>query len=149
MDLLSIIWPRSMTRLRRTPQASTGSRSVKTVSICRLVSSYSIHRNAMLTLLKDPGQWGTVYHLLDNNGWGYVDLPSCLASGNYLLRTEAISLHTAPVDWYEGTQHFISCANINIVGGGSWAGSNHLQFPGQFYDSLTDIGSISHSRHST
>jgi hypothetical protein len=85
-------------------------------------------------VLSDPGSWATVPGLNPTNGWGYVDLPKCLASGNYLLRAEAISLHAAWAGpWYEGTQHYISCANINIVGGGSWTGSNHVQFPGRSY----------------
>jgi hypothetical protein len=30
-----------------------------------------------------------------------------------------------------GAQFYISCAQINVVGGGSWTGSNHVKFPGK------------------
>jgi hypothetical protein len=62
--------------------------------------------------------------------WTYTQLPQCLAPGNYLLRAEILALHLAQ---YAGqAQFFLSCAQINVVGGGgSWTGSNHVKFPGK------------------
>jgi cellulase len=73
--------------------------------------------------------WGS-QNLIANEGWTNVTLPLCLASGNYLIRSEVYSLHDAgPLGG--GTQHFLSCAQLNVVDGGSWTGSNFVKFPGE------------------
>jgi hypothetical protein len=63
------------------------------------------------------------------------DLPPCLASGHYLLCAELYTLDQAGPDG-GGTQHFLSCAQLNVVKGGSWTGSSHVKFPGEL--SLSD-----------
>jgi cellulase len=44
--------------------------------------------------LDSSGQWG-VDRMIANNGWVDFTLPSCIASGDYLLRAEIIALHSA------------------------------------------------------
>jgi cellulase len=36
-----------------------------------------------------------VDRMINNNGWVDFTLPSCIASGDYLLRAEIIALHSA------------------------------------------------------
>jgi cellulase len=45
-------------------------------------------------LTTSNGQWG-VDRMINNNGWQYFDMPSCVAPGNYLMRVELIALHSA------------------------------------------------------
>jgi lytic cellulose monooxygenase (C1-hydroxylating) len=40
------------------------------------------------------GKWG-VDTMIQNGGWHYFTMPTCLASGNYLLRAELLALHSA------------------------------------------------------
>lgn len=40
------------------------------------------------------GKWG-VDTMIQQGGWHYFTMPTCLASGNYLLRAELIALHSA------------------------------------------------------
>ena len=40
------------------------------------------------------GQWG-VDRMINNGGWQYFDMPTCIAPGNYLMRVELIALHSA------------------------------------------------------
>ncbi|KAK6539605.1 hypothetical protein TWF694_009814 [Orbilia ellipsospora] len=56
-------------------------------------------------------------------------IPTCLAPGNYLLRGELIALHGALT--YPGAQFYMSCAQINITGGGS-ASPPTVSFPGAY-----------------
>ncbi|EWC47519.1 hypothetical protein DRE_00487 [Drechslerella stenobrocha 248] len=74
--------------------------------------------------------------MIDGNGWWYFTMPSCLASGNYLLRAELIALHSA----YDvlGAQFYISCVQINLTGGGSFNGGSTVSFPGAY--SQSDAG---------
>ncbi|KAF3902465.1 Endoglucanase-4 [Orbilia brochopaga] len=62
---------------------------------------------------------------------GFVDfkVPTCIAPGNYLLRGELIALHGASS--YPGAQFYLSCAQINIVGGGSTSPPT-VNFPGAY-----------------
>ncbi|KAK6330089.1 hypothetical protein TWF718_003517 [Orbilia javanica] len=68
--------------------------------------------------------------MIDNKGWWEFTLPSCLAPGNYLLRAELIALHSA----YDnlGAQFYISCAQINISGSGTYNGGSTVSFPGAY-----------------
>lgn len=58
------------------------------------------------------------------------------ASGQYLLRAEHIALHVAGS--VGGAQFYISCAQINVVGGGSGSPSPLVKLPGAY--SATDPG---------
>ncbi|KAL2755661.1 glycoside hydrolase family 61 protein [Sodiomyces alcalophilus JCM 7366] len=61
-------------------------------------------------------------------------LPSCLESGQYLLRVEHIALHSAGAP-----QFYLSCAQINVSGGsGGYNPAGMLSFPGAY--SLSDPG---------
>ncbi|EWC46811.1 hypothetical protein DRE_04056 [Drechslerella stenobrocha 248] len=68
---------------------------------------------------------------------GYVDfkLPSCIPPGNYLLRGELLALHGA--SGTGGAQFYMSCAQINVIGGGN-ANPPTVNFPGAY--SATDPG---------
>jgi cellulase len=44
--------------------------------------------------LDGSGKWG-VDRMIANNGWVDFQIPSCVAPGQYLLRTEIIALHSA------------------------------------------------------
>ncbi|OCL05159.1 lytic polysaccharide monooxygenase [Glonium stellatum] len=84
--------------------------------------------------LDSSGKWG-VDRMIANNGWTYFTMPSCVASGQYLLRAEIIALHSAS---HQGqAQFYMACAQINVTGGGSKAGTT-VSFPGAY--SATDPG---------
>lgn len=79
--------------------------------------------------------WG-VDNLLKNNGWVYFNLPTCVASGQYLLRVEVLALHSASKQGQ--AQFYQSCAQINVSGSGSLSPSNTVTFPGAY--SASDPG---------
>ncbi|KAH7036458.1 glycoside hydrolase family 61 protein [Macrophomina phaseolina] len=82
----------------------------------------------------NSGKWG-VDTLLQNNGWATFTMPSCVASGQYLMRVEVIALHSA---YSQGqAQFYMGCAQINVTGGGSQTGQT-VSFPGAY--SATDPG---------
>ncbi len=51
------------------------------------------------------GKWA-VDTMIENKGWNYFTIPSCVAPGNYLMRVELLALHSA----YSigGAQFFVS-----------------------------------------
>ncbi|KAG8968508.1 hypothetical protein FRC03_007159 [Tulasnella sp. 419] len=55
-------------------------------------------------------------------------IPAAVPSGEYLLRVEHIALHGASTA--NGSQHYISCANIKVVGGGSGSPTPLVALPG-------------------
>lgn len=57
-------------------------------------------------------------------------LPAEVPSGEYLLRTEHVGLHGAGTAG--GAQFYISCAQINVEGGGSGTPGPTVQFPGAY-----------------
>ncbi|KAH6899217.1 glycoside hydrolase [Coprinopsis sp. MPI-PUGE-AT-0042] len=57
-------------------------------------------------------------------------LPSSLPSGQYLVRVENIALHSASS--YGGAQFYLSCAQINVTGGGSGSPGPLVAFPGAY-----------------
>ncbi|KAF2838483.1 lytic polysaccharide monooxygenase [Patellaria atrata CBS 101060] len=78
--------------------------------------------------LDGSGQWG-VDRMIQNNGWQYFTMPSCVAPGQYLMRVELIALHSA---YTQGqAQFYIACANINVTGGGSGSAPT-VSFPGAY-----------------
>lgn len=66
----------------------------------------------------------------------YVTIPSCIPSGDYLLRVEHIGLHSASST--NGAQFYISCAQIRVNGGGSRRPTDLVALPGAY--SPTDPG---------
>ncbi|KIM19348.1 glycoside hydrolase family 61 protein, partial [Serendipita vermifera MAFF 305830] len=81
------------------------------------------------------GKWG-VDNMVANNGWSYFTLPSCIAPGNYLMRVELIALHSAYSSG--GAQFYMSCAQINVTGSGTFSPSSTVKFPGAY--SASDPG---------
>ncbi|KAL2166522.1 hypothetical protein VTG60DRAFT_2535 [Thermothelomyces hinnuleus] len=59
-----------------------------------------------------------------------VPIPSCIRAGNYLLRAEHIALHVAQSQG--GAQFYISCAQLQVTGGGSTEPSQKVSFPGAY-----------------
>jgi hypothetical protein len=57
-------------------------------------------------------------------------LPKSLPTGQYLVRTEHIALHSAGSAG--GAQLYISCAQINVTGGGSGSPGPLVAFPGAY-----------------
>ncbi|KAF2758166.1 glycoside hydrolase [Pseudovirgaria hyperparasitica] len=76
----------------------------------------------------NDGTWG-VDRMIQNNGWHSFTLPSCVAPGQYLLRTELIALHSAGTSGQ--AQFYLSCVQINVTGSGSKTGST-MSFPGAY-----------------
>ena len=62
------------------------------------------------------GTWGTDQLIANNNSW-VVNIPSGIASGNYVARHEIIALHSA--GQVDGAQNYMQCINFAITGGGS------------------------------
>jgi len=73
------------------------------------------------------GKWAT-NKVIDNAGQHYIDIPSCIPSGQYLLRPEMIALHGAGSS--QGAQLYMECAQINIVGGSGSLPSKTYSIPG-------------------
>lgn len=73
------------------------------------------------------GQWGTST-VITNGGFQYIDIPSCIPSGQYLLRAEMIALHAAGST--AGAQLYMECAQLNIVGGTGTASPATYSIPG-------------------
>ncbi|OJT10389.1 hypothetical protein TRAPUB_13081 [Trametes pubescens] len=73
-------------------------------------------------------QWGSD-HLFNSGGFANVTIPSCIEAGQYLLRVESISLSSATS--YPGAQFFLSCAQLEVTGGGK-ASPATVSFPGAY-----------------
>ncbi|KAI0755159.1 glycosyl hydrolase family 61-domain-containing protein [Daedaleopsis nitida] len=73
-------------------------------------------------------QWGSDFLFL-NNGFVNVTIPSCVEAGQYLLRVESISLSSATQ--YPGAQFFMSCAQLEVTGGGN-ASPETVSLPGAY-----------------
>ncbi|KAF5360689.1 hypothetical protein D9756_004861 [Leucocoprinus leucothites] len=56
--------------------------------------------------------WGSD-HLFNNGGNATFTIPSCIASGDYLLRVESIALQSATR--YPGAQFYMSCAQLSVT----------------------------------
>ncbi|KAK3937578.1 glycosyl hydrolase family 61-domain-containing protein [Diplogelasinospora grovesii] len=82
----------------------------------------------------DDDYWGT-RDLNQCCGKMDVKIPSDIASGDYLLRAEALALHTAGQSG--GAQFYMSCYQITVAGGGSGGGGGNaspalVKFPGAY-----------------
>ncbi|PPR08307.1 hypothetical protein CVT24_000766 [Panaeolus cyanescens] len=75
------------------------------------------------------GQWG-VDRMIQNGGWQYFNMPTCVAPGQYLMRVELLALHSA----YSagGAQFYVECAQINVTGSGTKTGTDFVTFPGAY-----------------
>ncbi|TIA87052.1 hypothetical protein E3P99_03417 [Wallemia hederae] len=92
------------------------------------------------------GQW--VQAGLMNGGGYQVTVPSDLAAGNYLMRTEIIALHNSYPEFYP------RCISWTITGGGSntYSADATASFPGTYSPSdpgLADTGSSIYNVQST
>ncbi|PVF92427.1 family 61 glycosyl hydrolase [Serendipita vermifera] len=74
-------------------------------------------------------RWG-VDTMISGGGWWYFTMPSCIAPGNYLMRVELIALHGALNTG--GAQFYMSCAQINVTGSGSFSPGSTVSFPGAY-----------------
>ncbi|TVY93875.1 putative endo-beta-1,4-glucanase D, partial [Lachnellula willkommii] len=81
------------------------------------------------------GTWATT-DLITALGEQAIPIPSCIASGQYLLRAELIALHAASSSG--GAQFYIECAQINITGGSGSTTPATVSFPGAY--AATDPG---------
>lgn len=64
--------------------------------------------------------------------WNF-NIPKDTPSGSYLLRFEHIGLHAAGA--VNGAQHYMSCAQLNIVDGGNGVPGPTIKFPGGYKSS--------------
>lgn len=69
--------------------------------------------------------WGSL-----NAATASVTIPKATPSGEYLLRVEHIALHSASA--INGAQIYLSCAQINVTGGGSGSPGPLVAFPGAY-----------------
>ncbi|KAH9882631.1 hypothetical protein J1614_000867 [Plenodomus biglobosus] len=77
--------------------------------------------------LDAKGEWA-VTRLYNRKLVDFV-LPTCIPSGQYLLRAEIVALHGAGS--YPGAQLYMECAQINVTGGGN-ASPPTVSFPGAY-----------------
>jgi len=77
-----------------------------------------------------------VTDLIAAGGVQNIAIPSCIASGQYLLRAEIIALHAASSSG--GAQFYMECAQINITGGSGAKSPATVSLPGAY--SATDPG---------
>ncbi|KAI0554887.1 glycosyl hydrolase family 61-domain-containing protein [Xylaria curta] len=73
------------------------------------------------------GVWGTT-KVINNGGIHAINIPDCLADGQYLLRAEMIALHGASSP--QGAQLYMECAQINISGGSAKVSPATYSIPG-------------------
>ncbi|KAG8842960.1 hypothetical protein FS842_001940 [Serendipita sp. 407] len=78
---------------------------------------------------------GTISWPTDNATQFTFKIPSSISAGQYLLRVEHIALHSAAST--NGAQFYISCAQLNVTGGGS-ASPSTVKIPGVY--SASDPG---------
>jgi len=82
------------------------------------------------------GQWGSDKLFIAKGNLTF-NLPSCISSGQYLLRAESIALQDASS--YPGAQFYMSCAQLSITGSGT-ASPSTVSFPGAYQ--ATDPGIV-------
>jgi len=73
--------------------------------------------------------WGTE-KLNKNCGKKNFTVPKNLKAGNYLVRAEAVALHTA--GGQNGAQFYMSCYQVNLTGGGTQSLPAGVKFPGAY-----------------
>ncbi|KAK4457267.1 family 61 glycosyl hydrolase [Cladorrhinum samala] len=89
------------------------------------------------------GKWATNV-VIDNKGNQVIQIPSCIANGQYLLRAEMVALHGARST--NGAQLYMECAQIEITGGTGTATPKTYSIPGIYKSNdpglLLDIYSL-------
>ncbi|TFK21469.1 glycoside hydrolase family 61 protein [Coprinopsis marcescibilis] len=75
------------------------------------------------------GLWAT-QKLIQNKGLVSFKVPTCIEPGQYLMRAEVIALHSATYE--AGAQFFLSCAQLDITGGGNVVPAAVAKFPGAY-----------------
>lgn len=75
------------------------------------------------------GKWA-VDTMIQNGGWHYFTMPSCVAPGDYLLRVELLALHSASKAGE--AQFYMECAQIRVTGSGNSDGGSKVSFPGAY-----------------
>ncbi|KAF8190512.1 glycoside hydrolase family 61 protein [Pholiota molesta] len=74
---------------------------------------------------------GTTITFPSQNALSYsFNIPTALPSGQYLVRVEQIALHVAST--FGGAQFYLSCAQVNVVGGGSGTPGPLVAIPGVY-----------------
>ncbi|KAI8279688.1 hypothetical protein K4K60_005412 [Colletotrichum sp. SAR11_57] len=66
-----------------------------------------------------------------DEGWFNFTMPSCVASGDYLMRVEIIALHEA-FEAMKQPQFYMECAQIHVKGSGTNRGVDFAEFPGTY-----------------
>ncbi|CAF3493867.1 unnamed protein product [Fusarium graminearum] len=77
---------------------------------------FKIGEEGLIDLSKDSGHWASDVLISNGNSWT-LQIPSALASGNYVLRHEIIALHGA--GQRNGAQNYPQCFNIKVTEGGN------------------------------
>ncbi|KAF8242537.1 glycoside hydrolase, partial [Wilcoxina mikolae CBS 423.85] len=85
--------------------------------------------------LYPSGEWATMDFIHNKNTTWTVTIPSDIVAGNYLIRQELVSLHSA--DQAGRAQFYPMCANLEISGTGT-ARPAGVRFPGAY--KATDPG---------
>ncbi|KAF2868910.1 glycoside hydrolase family 61 protein-like protein [Massariosphaeria phaeospora] len=88
------------------------------------------------------GQWA-VDRLIAADGWQDFSVPSCIASGEYLLRAEIIALHNN-----NDPQFFMGCAQIKVSGGSGSASPKTVSFPGAYAQSDPGVNLVIYGKDS-
>ena len=63
-----------------------------------------------------------------------TNIPKCIPNGEYLLRIQSLGIHNPG----STPQFYVSCAQVNVVGGGSTTPQKTTQIPG--FIKATDPG---------
>ncbi|KAI5926471.1 glycosyl hydrolase family 61-domain-containing protein [Camillea tinctor] len=91
--------------------------------------------SAIWTKIDEEGLSGSTWavdNLKSNNGKKDVKIPSTLAAGKYLIRTEIIALHEADaafnVNSARGAQFYPSCAQLEVTGSGTATPDENFDF---------------------
>jgi cellulase len=85
-----------------------------------------------MTVNPDGSLTWAVDKLVAANGVYSATIPASIPSGDYLLRSEIIALHSAGSPG--GAQFYMGCAQISVNGGGS-ANPPTVKFPGAYKSS--------------
>lgn len=108
-------WPESHHGPVMSYLASCGDSTCETVDKTTL-EFFKIDEVGLVDGSTAPGTYGSDNLISNSNGW-MVQIPSTIASGNYVLRHEIIALHSAENS--DGAQNYPQCFNLEITGGGS------------------------------
>ncbi|KAH8684335.1 glycosyl hydrolase family 61-domain-containing protein [Tricladium varicosporioides] len=84
----------------------------------------------------ENGTWANAIMEAQNMTYSF-NLPTGLASGDYLLRSEMLALHGSQT--LGGGQFYIGCAQLTITGTGGGSCSPSIQLPGAYNENDTDI----------